>query len=268
MDHLPVVLDQHLERKIHVPCVIGLDRLREAPSTLTEYLALKEEWNRRITGILLASGLSFFDSFQGPVWDDEDLGDLQELLGKTQTYMYFGLLKTAFGIAKISVDCERFISLDDGRERVITTAALTEYICYLLIAADDLDPNTRDENFDQIMKLLGETLFWLDCWETRLLHLDPQPTEHGYMKTMRIYGSHHKSAPRAQMIVLSIRILCETLAHTAHIAYQSLETIGSLKHGLRFDERLLPTGLMQGNSNFVDQLMIETGEQRSVECIR
>jgi hypothetical protein len=63
------------------------------------------------------------------------------------------------------------------------------------------------------------------------------------------------------MIILSVRILCETLAELSHTAYSDLKIASDPGTSLRFAEWVMPAGFEQENSRFANALMIEAGQQ-------
>lgn len=183
----------------------------------------------------------------------------EELLSATQVYLYFVFLVEVFQVAGVTVDITRFFTSNEKGQLVVTTAALTEYVCYWHLKVDSASSSTKEHHLGQISVLFGVASAWLTAWGSRLRLVDPPPSDrYGY--TSRKYDCHHLSYPRAQTILLSIRILQETLHMACESAYSSVsitpEGVGLTNAP---EHELFRSRYMQTDFEFADQLMVDSG---------
>lgn len=267
MDHLPKTANG-VERQFQVPYLVppkyvdyyarGLDNFCRMQADSMKDFPAKDPAAKTKS--------SFFESFLAKPRTHKISRAEEELLEAVQIYLYFVFLVEVFNVGGVKVDCRRFFTTGSRGKPIVTTAALTEYICYWHLNVDSLDSETKKFHLDQLMVFFSVAAAWLTAWSSRLRFVDPPPSDREGYSFRGILDCHHHSYPRTQMILLSIRILQETLHVACESAYVRAGAQGIIADTTQ--HVLSSSSFMQGDFEFVDQLMIDAGNHLLLSNIR
>ncbi|KAI9771240.1 MAG: hypothetical protein M1839_002824 [Geoglossum umbratile] len=256
MDHLPKVAGANKkDGLLEVPYLLTSDQTY-TPRGVLSFCIMQQESLKNFPAEEPSSAAptSFFQSFLAKPYTQKVSQVHRELLAATQLFLYFGLLVEAFAVGGVYIDPKKFVTQSSRGSPIVTTSALTEYICYWHLNVDCLSSAVKNRHLDQLLTLFGIAAAWLTAWGSRLRFVDPPPSRQTGYSIRFFKDCHHPSYPRAQAVLLSIRILCETLHTACKVAYSSASIpIEMPKH------RIIRSTFMQGSSEFVDQLMLDAG---------
>jgi hypothetical protein len=264
MDHLSKVADRNrVLGPLQVPYLLSSQPRQYTPLGVSIFCDMQVESLKNFPAKdpSSAASTSLFQSFLAKPISHKISRSHGELLEATQFFLYFGLLVEAFYIGGVTIDLNRFITQNNRGKPIVTTSPLTEYICYWHLNVDGLGPATKKHHLDQLFVLFGTAAAWLTAWASRLRFVDPPPSDQlGYEHRFTL-DCHHASYPRAQVILLSIRILCETLHTACKSAYSSATAGPEDMIPIELPEHpIVQSTFMQTNYEFVDRLMLDAGK--------
>jgi hypothetical protein len=264
MDHLPSADSGGRDSSLQVPFLVPPEYFEYYPRGVIIFKQMMEHSVNNYPAVvsLPDTPKSWFESFSATPRKYKHSRSEEGVLQSTQIFLFFGLLVEIFFIGGVHVDIERFIIRKMDGKDIITTSALNEYICYLHVSVQNMSLEEIQVRLDSTYVLFRIAADWLISWASILRFVDPPPSERmGYSYRTRM-DPHHRSYPRAQTIILSIRILYETLQRATASAYsttlltQAMVTSDAVAASY---SRLTELILMQGDYTFVDQLMVDSG---------